>query len=81
MENNNLLPEKDTKIQLVVNNPDSEEDTIDLGRVFHNMRVKSRIFALILKLSAGSLLQIRYSVLTEMSISSPGTKSEPFART
>ena len=50
MENNNLLPEKDTKIQLVVNNPDAEEDSIDLGRVFHNMKVKSRIFAWVLVL-------------------------------
>ncbi len=45
-----LLPEKDTRIQLVVNNSDSEEDTIDLGRVFHNMKVKSRIFAWVLVL-------------------------------
>ena len=50
MEKNNLLPEKDTKIQLVVNNPDTEEDTIDLGRVFHNMRVKSRVFIWVLVL-------------------------------
>ena len=42
--------DKDTKIQLVMNNPDTEEDTIDLGRVFHNMKVKSRIFAWVLVL-------------------------------
>ena len=53
MDNNerpNLLPEKDTRIQLVVNQPDSEEDTIDLGRVFHNVKVKSRLFAWVLVL-------------------------------
>lgn len=43
-----LLPERDTQIQLVLNNPDQEEDSIDLGRVFHNMKVKSRIYAWVL---------------------------------
>ena len=45
-----LLPEKDTRIQLVVNQQDLEEGTVDLGRVFHNMKVKSRIFAWVLVL-------------------------------
>ena len=40
--------EKDTKIQLVVNNPESEDDSIDLGRVFHNVKLKARIFAWVL---------------------------------
>ena len=50
MENNNPLPKENTQIQLVVNQPDTEDDTIDLGRVFHNMKVKSRIFAWVLVL-------------------------------
>lgn len=53
MENNErpnggLLPEKDTRIQLVVNNQDADEDTIDLGRVFHNAKVLSRVYAWVL---------------------------------
>lgn len=44
-----LLPEKDTRIQLVVNNQD-DEDTIDLGRVFRNMKLKTRIYAWVLVL-------------------------------
>ena len=43
-----LLPEKDTRIQLVVNNQDAEEDTIDLGRVFHNAKVLGRVYAWVL---------------------------------
>ncbi len=55
MENNerpgSLKPaEKDTKIQLVVNNPDPDESTIDLGRVLHNIRLKTRIYAWVLVL-------------------------------
>lgn len=54
MENNerrtDLLPERDRQIQLVLNQPVEEEDTIDLGNVFHNMKVKSRIFAWVLVL-------------------------------
>ncbi len=45
-----LLPERDTQIQLVLNNLDQEESSIDLGRVFHNMKVKSRIYAWVLVL-------------------------------
>lgn len=53
MENNErpnggVLPEKDTKIQLVVNRPETDEVTIDLGRVFHNAKVLSRIYAWVL---------------------------------
>lgn len=53
MENNErpnggILPEKDTKIQLVVNRPETDEMTIDLGRVFHNAKVLSRIYAWVL---------------------------------
>ena len=55
MENNerpaSILPaEKDAKIQLVMNAPESDETTIDLGRVFHNVKLKSRIFAWVLVL-------------------------------
>ena len=50
MENNNPLPKENSQIQLVVNRPESDETTIDLGRVFHNMKVKSRIFAWVLVL-------------------------------
>ena len=52
MENNerpsgNLLPEKDTRIQLVVNNTD-DEDMIDLGRVLHNAKHGARVFSWVL---------------------------------
>ena len=50
LENNNPLPKENSQIQLVVNRPESDETTIDLGRVFHNMKVKSRIFAWVLVL-------------------------------
>ena len=46
--NGGLLPEKDTRIQLVVNNQDAEEDTINLGRVLHNAKVQARVFAWVL---------------------------------
>ena len=39
-----------SQINLVVNAPDTEEDSVDLGRVFHNMKVKSRVFAWVLVL-------------------------------
>lgn len=53
MENNerpngSMLPEKDTKIQLVVNRPETDETTIDLGRVFHNAKVLGRVYAWVL---------------------------------
>lgn len=46
----NMLPvEKERQIQLVVNNS-QDEGTIDLGNVFHNMKLKKRIFAWVLVL-------------------------------
>ena len=50
MENNeqkstNLPDAQDRPIQLVVNRPQSNEVTIDLGNVFHNMKMKRRIFS------------------------------------
>ena len=40
-----LQPGKNTQIQLVVDHSGDEEDSIDLGRVLHNARIKARIFA------------------------------------
>ena len=54
MENNELRDDnafsraKDSQIQLVVNSQGDDEDTIDLGHVFHNMKLKSRLFAWVL---------------------------------
>ena len=53
MENNDrptgsLLPEKDTRIQLVVNNKGDNEKTIDLGRILHNAKLGARIFSWVL---------------------------------
>ena len=45
-----LSVDKDTQINVVVNNPNGDDDTIDLGRVFHNARLKSRIYAWVLLL-------------------------------
>lgn len=46
----NMLPvEKERQIQLVVNS-DQDEGSIDLGNVFHNMKLKKRIFAWVLVL-------------------------------
>lgn len=44
------LPAKDSQIQLVVSRPEDDETTIDLGRVFHNMKLKLRIFAWVMVL-------------------------------
>ena len=45
------LPDaQDRPIQLVVNRPQSNEVTIDLGNVFHNMKMKRRIYAWLLVL-------------------------------
>lgn len=80
MENNgrpfsSMLQEKDTRIQLVVNNSDVEENTIDFGRVFHNFKLKSRVFAYVLVfcmlvgISAPLLLyQLQKPVLTVSSV-------------
>lgn len=46
-ENRPLL-DNNSQINLVVSSTDQEEDTIDLGNVFHNMKVKSRVFAWVL---------------------------------
>ncbi len=44
-----LLTSNDRQIQLVVNN-DQEENSIDLGNVFHNMKLRKRLFAWVLVL-------------------------------
>ena len=70
MENNGT--EKDRQIQLVLNTPGQvEEDSIDLGRVFHNMKLKARVFAwvIVLCMVVGFctpllLYQIRHPELT-----------------
>ena len=50
-----LSIDRDAQINVVVNNPNGDEDTIDLGRVLHNMRLKRRVYAwvLLLCLAAG----------------------------
>ena len=55
MDNNenrkDTLPtEQNQQIQLVLNRPDMDEATINLGNVFYNMKVKKRLFAWILVL-------------------------------
>ena len=50
LEDGKLSIDKDARINVVVNTPDSEEDSIDLGRVFHNMKVKRRVYAWVLVL-------------------------------
>lgn len=45
-----LSIDKDSQISVVVNRPDTGELVIDLRRVFHNMRVKGRIYAWVLLL-------------------------------
>ena len=55
MDNNenktDILPtDPNRQIQLVVNHTGEDEDTIDLGNVFHNMKLKKRIFAWVLVL-------------------------------
>lgn len=46
----NLAIDRDSQINVVLNTPREEEDAIDLGRVFRNIRIKSRIFAWVLLL-------------------------------
>ncbi len=69
--------EKDNRqIQLVLNTPGAgEEDSIDLGRVFHNMKLKARVYAwvLVLCMVVGIcaplvLYQIRHPELTVSSV-------------
>ena len=74
-EDGKLTIDKDAQINVVVNTPDSGEDTIDLGRVFHNMKVKRRIFAWVLVLClvvgiAAPLLMYQFNppVLTVASV-------------
>ena len=46
-----LTIDRDAQINVVVNRPDAgDEVTIDLGRVFHTMKLKSRIYAWVLVL-------------------------------
>ncbi len=47
---NKLTIDRDAQINVVVNAPGDGEDSIDLGRVFHNMKVKRRVFAWVLVL-------------------------------
>ena len=70
-----LSVDKDTQINVVVNNPNGDDDTIDLGRVFHNAKLKGRIYAwvLLLCMAAGicaSLLmyQVTKAPLTVSSV-------------
>ena len=74
-EREDLLPGKNTQIQLVVDHSGEEEDSIDLGRVLHNARIKARIFAwvMILCMLVGVcvplvLYQIRKPELTVSSV-------------
>ena len=47
----NILPtDQNRQIQLVVNRPESDETTIDLGNVFRNMKQRRRLFAWVLVL-------------------------------
>ena len=49
--NDSGLPkEPDRQIQLVVNRPEDNETTIDLGKVFYNMKRRRRLFAWVLVL-------------------------------
>ena len=55
MDNNenrkDVLPtDQNRQIQLVVNNSVEDETTIDLGNVFHNMKMEKRVFAWVLVL-------------------------------
>lgn len=49
-QDNKLMIDRDAQIQVVVNSTGEEEDTIDLGRVFHTMKLKWRIYAWVLVL-------------------------------
>lgn len=54
MDNENredtLQTDPNRQIQLVLNQPETDETTIDLGNVFHNMKVRRRLFAWVLVL-------------------------------
>lgn len=47
---NKVTIDRDAQINVVVNRSGEDETTIDLGRVFHNMKVKRRVFAWVLVL-------------------------------
>lgn len=49
-QDNKLSIDRDAQIQVVVNSPGGDEDTIDLSRVFHTMKLKRRVFAWVLVL-------------------------------
>lgn len=49
-QDNKLMIDRDAQIQVVVNSAGEEEDVIDLGRVFHTMKLKWRIYAWVLVL-------------------------------
>lgn len=79
MDNENrtdILPaDPDRQINLVVNHSGENDDAIDLGNVFHNMKLKARIFAwvLVLCLVVGIcapllLYQVSHSMLTVSSV-------------
>ena len=49
-QENRLSIDKDAQINVVVNTPGDGEGSIDLGNVFHNIKIKSRVFAWVLVL-------------------------------
>ena len=70
-----LSLDKDARINVVVNNPDHDGDTINLSRVLHNARLKGRIYVWVLLLClaigvSGALLfyQITKKPLTVSSV-------------
>ena len=70
-----LTIDKDAQINVVVNASGDTEDTIDLGRMFHNLKLKSRVFAwtLVLCMVVGLatpllLYQINPPMLTATSV-------------
>ena len=74
-DENKLTIDKDSRINVVVNTPQSDEVTIDLGRVFHNMKEKRRLFAwvLVLCLAVGVcapliMYQVKKPMLTVTSV-------------
>ena len=47
----NILPtDQNQPISLIVNRPEADETSINLGNVFHNMKLKSRVYAWVLVL-------------------------------
>ena len=62
-----LSVDRDAQINLVINNSSNADDEIDLGRVFHNLRLKSRIYAwvLLLCLAAGICAGLLWYQVTE----------------